>query len=75
MTTSSLQALQDRFGRNVVFQMNVRLTDGGDKLGEVISATTTAGAHVGQVNLGKVLKASMCSSQARCKGLRMARKS
>jgi len=56
---TSLQALQDRFGRNVVFQMNVRLTDGGDKLGEVISATVGSGAHIGQVNLGKVLKTSM----------------
>jgi malate dehydrogenase (oxaloacetate-decarboxylating) len=56
---TSLQALQDRFGRNVVFQMNVRLLDGGDKLGAVISATIGAGAHIGQVNLGKVFKDSM----------------
>jgi len=56
---TSLQALQDRFGRNVVFQMNVRLSDGGDKLGEVISATVGSGAHVGQVNLGQVLTDSM----------------
>ena len=56
---TSLQALQDRFGRNVVFQMNVRLADGGEKLGAVISATTAAGAHIGQVNIGKVLKTSM----------------
>jgi len=56
---TSLQALQDRFGRNVVFQLNVRLLDGGDKLGAVISATIGAGAHIGQVNLGRVLKDSM----------------
>ncbi len=56
---TSLQALQDRFGRNVVFQMNVRLLDGGDKLGAVIATTIGAGAHIGQVNLGKVLTDSM----------------
>jgi len=56
---TSLQALQDRFGRNVAFQLNVRLLDGGDKLGAVISATVGAGAHIAQVNLGKVLQDSM----------------
>ena len=56
---TSLQALQDRFGRNVVFQMNVRLLDGGDRLGAVISATIGAGAHIGQVNLGEVSTESM----------------
>jgi len=56
---TSLQALQDRFRRNVVFQMNVRLLDGSERLGAVISATIGAGAHIAQVNLGKVLKDSM----------------
>jgi malate dehydrogenase (oxaloacetate-decarboxylating) len=50
----SLQALQDRFGRNVVFRMIVRLAGGAEALGGAISAIAGAGAAVGDASLADV---------------------
>ena len=47
----SLEALQDRFRRNVVFEMTVQLADAGDALAGAISAITRAGAAIGDVEL------------------------
>jgi malate dehydrogenase (oxaloacetate-decarboxylating) len=55
---SSLQALQDRFRRNVVFKMVVRLS-GDDVLGEVLSEITSAGGAVGEVHLAEVVEEGM----------------
>ena len=49
---ASLEALQDRFQRNVVFMMRVRLDDRADALGKVLTAIADAGARAGEV--GKV---------------------
>jgi len=43
---SSSQALQDRFRRNVVFGVRVRLPDGGGALARVMQAIAGAGARV-----------------------------
>ena len=51
---SSLEALQDRFRRNVVFRMTVRLSGGSGALGAVLSAIAEAGAAVGEVGLADV---------------------
>ena len=48
---ASLQALHDRFGRNVAFGMRVRLDDQADPLGKVIAAVNGGGARVGRVEL------------------------
>jgi malate dehydrogenase (oxaloacetate-decarboxylating) len=50
----SLQALQDRFGRNVVFRMVVRLAGRAEALGGAISAIAGAGAAVGDASLADV---------------------
>ena len=55
---SSLQALQDRFRRNVVFKLVVRLS-GDDVLGEVLSEITAAGGAVGEVHLAEVIEEGM----------------
>ena len=47
---ASLEALQDRFQRNVVFLMQVRLDDEADALGKVLTAVGAAGARAGEVN-------------------------
>lgn len=49
MTTS--QGLQDRFERNVVFELRVALADGADPLAAVVSAVRDAGARVGRMEL------------------------
>ena len=46
----SLQALQDRFERNVVFMLRVRLDDRADALAKVLQAVSAAGARAGEVN-------------------------
>ncbi len=46
----SLEALQDKFQRNVVFRMRVRLAD-TDALDAVLAAVTGQGAHTGEVTL------------------------
>jgi len=51
----SLEALQDRFRRNVVFRMTVRLSGGAEALGAALSAVGGAGAAVGEVRLAEVL--------------------
>jgi malate dehydrogenase (oxaloacetate-decarboxylating) len=48
---SSLGALQDKFQRNVVFSLRVRLDDRVDALGAVLQAVGAAGARIGEVNL------------------------
>ena len=47
---ASLEALQDRFQRTVVFLMRVRLNDRADALGKVLTALSGAGARAGEVN-------------------------
>jgi len=47
---ASLEALQDRFQRNVVFLMQVRLDDKADALGAVLTAIGAAGARAGEVD-------------------------
>ncbi|MHC4562166.1 MAG: malic enzyme-like NAD(P)-binding protein [Planctomycetota bacterium] len=47
---SSFQALQDKFQRNVVFQLRVRLADEADAVGPVLMAVRDAGARTGEVN-------------------------
>ncbi len=47
----SFEALQDRFQRNVVFRMRVRLADDADALDAVLAAVTGQGAHTGEVTL------------------------
>ena len=47
----SLEALHDRFRRNVVFGLRVRLSGAGECLPEVLSAVRQAGARVGEVGL------------------------
>ncbi len=47
----SLEALQDKFQRNVVFTLRVRLTDDSEALDTVLSAVTDQGAHTGEVAL------------------------
>jgi len=47
MATS--EALQDRFGRNVVFEVHVLLADEADALGKVLAACSAAGGRLGQV--------------------------
>ena len=47
---ASLEALQDRFQRNVVFLMQVRLDDQADALGKVLTAVGAAQARVGEVD-------------------------
>ncbi len=49
MTTS--QGLQDRFERNVVFEVRVALADGADPLAAVVSAVRDSGARVGRMEL------------------------
>jgi len=48
---NSLQALQDRFRRNVVFMMRVRLADAANPLGRFFQAISDTGARVGEVRL------------------------
>ncbi len=48
---ASLDALQDRLGRNVVFALTVRLADAGEALGRALAAATQAGAAVDEVRL------------------------
>ncbi|MFW5839897.1 MAG: NAD-dependent malic enzyme [Planctomycetota bacterium] len=47
----SLDALHDRFQRNVVFSFEVRIPDAGHGLSEVIGAVTGADGRVGQVQM------------------------
>ncbi len=51
----SLEALQDRFRRNVVFRMTVRLSGGAEALAAVLSAVGEAGAAAGEIELADVL--------------------
>ena len=48
---TSLEALQDRFQRNVVFLMRVRLADEAVALSTLLQTVDAAGARVGEVNL------------------------
>ncbi|MFA6134028.1 MAG: malic enzyme-like NAD(P)-binding protein [Phycisphaerae bacterium] len=48
---SSLQALQDRLQRNIVFVLRMRLDDKADALAGILSAVAKAGARVGDVRL------------------------
>ena len=50
----SLEALHDRFRRNVVFSLRVRLSGEGECLPEVLSAVRQAGARVGEIALSGV---------------------
>jgi malate dehydrogenase (oxaloacetate-decarboxylating) len=50
---ASLQAMQDRFGRNIVFLMRVRLEDKADALAGVLTAVGKAGARTGEVRLAE----------------------
>ncbi|MCD6303607.1 MAG: NADP-dependent malic enzyme, partial [Planctomycetes bacterium] len=50
----SLEALQDRFGRNVVFRFFVRVADPAKGLGELLSRIASAGGAVGQTALEEV---------------------
>ena len=47
----SFEALQDKFQRNVVFRMRVRLADDADALDAVLTAVTGQGVHTGEVAL------------------------
>ncbi|RPI63473.1 MAG: NAD-dependent malic enzyme [Planctomycetaceae bacterium] len=48
---SSLQALHDRFGRNVAFGLRVRTDGNADTLSKIISAISGGAASVGRVEL------------------------
>jgi len=47
---ASLEALQDRFQRNVVFMMRVRLDDRADALCKVLTVVADGGARAGEVD-------------------------
>ena len=47
---ASLEALQDRFQRTVVFLMRVRLDDRADALGKVLTVLSSVGARAGEVS-------------------------
>jgi len=47
----SFEALQDKFQRNVVFVLRVRLADDADALDAVLAAVTGLGAHTAEVAL------------------------
>ena len=49
MATS--EGLQDRFQRNIVFEMRVRLAGDGDQAGKLTAAIGTAGARVGKFDV------------------------
>lgn len=48
---ASLQALHDRFGRNVAFGMRVSVADQADPMAKLIAAINAAGARVGRIGL------------------------
>ena len=48
---SSLEALQDRFQRNVVFMMRLRLDDRAEVLSRVLQTIAGVGARAGEVRL------------------------
>ena len=48
---SSQQALQDKFGRNIVFAMKVKLEEGPDPRGPLMTAVSQAGALVSEFEL------------------------
>ncbi|MFP4052992.1 MAG: NAD-dependent malic enzyme [Phycisphaerae bacterium] len=48
---SSMEALQDKFQRNVVFEMRLCLDDAADPLAAVLSAVRDHGARTGEVRL------------------------
>lgn len=48
---ASLQALHDRFGRNVAFGLRIRVADKDNSLGKVIEAAGAADARVGSIDL------------------------
>ncbi len=50
---SYMEALQDKFQRNIVFKMWVRLDDQVDPLCELLQAVRDAGARVGEVNVSE----------------------
>jgi malate dehydrogenase (oxaloacetate-decarboxylating) len=49
--TLSLQALQDRFQRNVFFSLRARFSDAADPLGKLLETVHQIGARVGKVDL------------------------
>ena len=49
----SLQALQDRFGRGIVFVMRVRVADAAEALAAVLAAVAKAGGRTGDVRLAE----------------------
>ncbi len=49
----SKQALQDRFERNIVFVMRVRLADAADALGAMLGAIAASGARTGEIKLAE----------------------
>jgi len=49
----SLEALQDRFGRNVVFMMRVQLSDQADPLCQLLEVVRRCGARVGELRLAE----------------------
>ena len=49
----SLQVLQDRFARGIVFVMRVRVPDAGEMLGAVLAAVAKAGGRTGDVHLSE----------------------
>ena len=53
MNMASLQAMQDRFARNIVFVFRVRLDDKADALAAALAAAGRAGARVGDVRLAE----------------------
>ncbi len=52
---ASLQALQDRFRRNGVFVMRVRLADDADAMGALLAALRAGGARLGEAVLAEHL--------------------
>jgi malate dehydrogenase (oxaloacetate-decarboxylating) len=50
---ASQQALQDKFARNIVFLMRVRLADQADALGKLLAAIAQAGARTGEICLAE----------------------
>ena len=48
---ASTQALHDRFGRNIIFGLQVRLADGENPLGKLIETIAAGDGRVGQIDL------------------------
>jgi len=55
----SFEAMQDRYQRNIVFELRVSLPDGDDALAGLLAAIRQAGARVGMVELAEEHRGSI----------------